>query len=40
MLANNNFTYSFKANPSSYSNLAILLLVYLLLPLSKGLGRG
>ena len=40
MLANNNFTYYFsKANPSSFSSLAISLLVYLLLLLLKDMGR-
>jgi hypothetical protein len=39
-LVDNDFTRSFKANPSFFSNIAILSLVYLLLPLSKGLGKG
>jgi hypothetical protein len=40
MLADNNsIYYSSKANPSSFSSLAIFLLVYLLSPLLKGLGR-
>jgi hypothetical protein len=40
ILANNNSTHcSSKANPSSFSSLAVSLLVHLLSPLSKGIGR-
>lgn len=39
ILADNDFSYSFKARPNSFSSLVILLLVYLLLLLLEDLGR-